>query len=144
MVKKINCSIHQLLQQKQHRLIQHLEAILEDPYAPTLIEIEPPAVPSMLAFGLHRTKPVLPDYAEIHQDEKVIMLLDNQIEAYMPIEPVNTPVQIPEEQKIVFELSTDEELNIVAPQHTFTQETTPIAQTEKQHMIFRQIRSVIF
>ncbi|MBP6624980.1 MAG: cell division protein FtsZ [Chitinophagaceae bacterium] len=107
------------------------QAILEDPYAPTLIEIEPPAVPSMLAFGLHRTKPVLPDYAEIHQDEKVIMHLDNQIEAYMPIEPVNAPVQIPEEQKIVFELSTDEELNIVAPQHTFTQETTPIAQTEK-------------
>ncbi|HPI53835.1 MAG TPA: cell division protein FtsZ [Chitinophagaceae bacterium] len=93
------------------------QAVVSDPYAPTMIEIEPPSVPSMLALGLNRTRPVLPDYSEVNKEERVIMHLDASTETVTPT-PIIEDVVIPtpsQESKIVFELSMDETPMASAP-----------------------------
>ncbi len=92
-----------------------------DPMAPTMIEIEPPAIPSVMAFGFGRThKPVITTEASVIMEtnntemavkevfelaqEKIVPVMDS----VQVVEPVimNEPVIVRhEEEKIVFELS---------------------------------------
>jgi hypothetical protein len=89
--------------------------------APTMIEIEPPAIPSVMAFGFGRTHqqvvkievPVFQETSTLDTTVKeVFELVQEEIspvmETEVPIEPaiINEPIiAIREEEKIVFELS---------------------------------------
>ncbi len=97
-----------------------------DPMAPSMMEVESPAIPSMMAFGLglykSQPKDVTPVVSENHTSEGIVkevfgvepqetILMPEMEKASEPV-PVSEPmaivepvIKIQDEQKIVFELS---------------------------------------
>jgi len=125
------------------------EGLLSDPLAPTMIEIEPPAIPNGIAFGLgmsfrqSSSQPVteiqVPKATEIPLRESYTLMPETVVAVSepeiiqapvvnaQPVQEIKPQPIVKEEEKIIFELSIETEETPVAPVNEVVVEKTPSA-----------------
>jgi cell division protein FtsZ len=85
--------------------------MVTDPMAPTLIEIEPPAIPNRMAFGMtatHRRMMNIPPIAIVEEKHVLIQdkIEDNSFSEVVITNEKENTIMLQEEEKIVFETDT--------------------------------------
>ncbi|MBL7766040.1 MAG: cell division protein FtsZ [Chitinophagaceae bacterium] len=93
-----------------------IEPVKEDPLAPVMFEVEPPAIPNVLAFGMRWTAPAAQAEAPTLTEEKIVMQLVEEELPQQP-EPIVMHVQeevIVEEPKITFVLEEEVQTQPIA------------------------------
>lgn len=108
---------------KMEAVVNEIVTVVADPMAPTMIEIEPPAIPSVMAFGLGKSKPQIMNMTPIATMQhtidatvKEVYTLDVQEDDAQPeMLIVSEPESVIEPITIVEPVATIEPIAIIEP-----------------------------